>query len=286
MKKGLILEGGAMRGMFTAGIIDVLMENGIRFDGLIGVSAGAVFGCNYKSWQIGRVLRYNTEYCRDPRYCSFRSLIKTGNLFGKDFCYRELPEELDIFDKRAFENNPMEFYVTCTDVITGKPVYKKLDKVDENCYEWMRASASLPLVSTVVEVDGFKLLDGGISDSVPIKYFESIGYDQNIVVLTQPEGYLKSKNKLIPLIKLKLRKYPGMVNAMVHRHQMYNDTLNYIAEKEKKGDIIVIRPEAPLPVGRTEKNPVNLRTAYESGRNAAEKNLIKIMHFLAKKDNI
>lgn len=286
MKTGLILEGGGMRGLFTAGVIDVLMENGVKFDGLIGVSAGAVFGCNYKSGQIGRVLRYNTAYCHDPRYCSLRSLIKTGNLFGKDFCYRELPEELDIFDKEAFEKNPMEFYVTCTDVITGNPVYKKLDRVDENCYEWMRASASLPLVSTIVEIDGRRLLDGGISDSVPLKYFENIGYDRNVVVLTQPKGYLKSKNKLIPLIKLKLHKYPGMIQAMLNRHEMYNGTLDYIAQKEKQGEIIVIRPDTPLPVGRTEKNPDNLRKAYDLGRKVAIKNFKKITDYLAKKDNI
>lgn len=284
MKTGLILEGGGMRGLFTAGVIDVLMENGVIFDGMIGVSAGAVFGCNYKSGQIGRVLRYNIKYCRDPRYCSFRSLIKTGNLFGKDFCYRKLPEELDVFDKETFEKNPMEFYVTCTDVVTGRPVYKKLDKVNENCYEWMRASASLPLVSTVVELDELKLLDGGISDSVPLKYFESIGYDRNIVVLTQPEGYYKSKNKLMPLIKFKLHKYPGMVKAMLNRHKMYNDTLRYIAQQEKQGELIVIRPDGPLPAGRTEKNPDNLRMAYKLGREIAQKNLIKITNFLAKKD--
>ena len=138
IKTGLILEGGGMRGLFTAGVIDVLMEKGVTFDGMIGVSAGAVFGCNYKSGQIGRVLRYNTTYCRDPRYCSFRSLIKTGNLFGKDFCYRELPENLDIFDKETFEKNPMEFYVTCTNVMTGEPLYKKIDslfskRLSENC---------------------------------------------------------------------------------------------------------------------------------------------------------
>ena len=281
MKTGLILEGGGMRGLFTAGVIDVLMENGVIFDGLIGVSAGAVFGCNYKSRQPGRVLRYNTAYCRDARYCSLRSLIKTGNLFSKDFCYRKLPEELDIFDKHTFEQNPMEFYVTCTDVITGLPVYKRLDKVDENCYEWMRASASLPLVSTVVEVDGLKLLDGGISDSVPIKYFESIGYNRNVVVLTQPKEYLKSKNKLMALIKFKLFKYPGMVNAMLHRHEMYNNTLEYIAQKEEKGEVIVIRPDFPLPVGRTEKNPDNLRKAYELGRIVAEKNLARIITYLS-----
>ncbi len=271
-----------MRGLFTAGVMDVLMENGITFDGLIGVSAGAAFGCNYKSGQIGRVLRYNTKYCKDPRYCSFSSLIKTGHLFGKDFCYRQLPEELDIFDSKAFEENPMEFYVVCTDVMTGKPVYKRVDRVDKNCYEWFCASASMPLVSRITEIDGFMLLDGGISDSVPLKFFESIGYDRNIVVLTQPLGYEKKKNNLLPIIKLIMRKYPKMVDAMAHRHQMYNSTTEYIVQKEKLGEIIVIRPPEALPVGRIEKDPEKLCEAYDLGRAEAEKNIDKIKEFLTK----
>lgn len=280
MKKGLVLEGGAMRGLFSAGITDVLMENGITFDGLIGVSAGAAFGCNYKSGQIGRALRYNLKYCKDPRYCSLRSLLKTGNLFGKEFCYHTLPEKLDIFDKDAFNENAMDFYVTCTDIITGKPVYKKIDKVNNDCYEWIRASASMPLVSTVVELEGLKLLDGGMSDSVPLKYFESIGYDRNIVVLTRHDGYIKKKNLLMPLIKLVLRKYPGLVEAMAHRHEGYNETINYINEKEKKGEIIVLRPDIALSIDRIEKNPKKLREVYSLGRKIATENLEKIKDYL------
>lgn len=271
-----------MRGLFSAGVTDVLMENGIVFDGLIGVSAGAAFGCNYKSHQPGRVLRYNIRYCRDPRYCSFRSLIKTGDLFGKDFCYRQLPENLDIFDKETFRQNTMEFHVVCTDVITGRPVYKKIDTVDEKCYEWMCASASMPFVSRVTEIDGLSLLDGGISDSVPLKYFESIGFDRNIVVLTQPLGYVKKKNFMLPLMNLALKKYPGAVKAIKTRHDMYNDTIKYISEKEKSGEIIVIRPPHALPVGRVEKDPEKLRLAYKIGRNEVEKKLDEIKEFLAK----
>ncbi len=282
MKTGLVLEGGAMRGLFSAGVTDVLMENHIEFDGLVGVSAGAAFGCNYKSMQPGRVLRYNTKYCKDPRYCSFRSLIKTGDLFGRDFCYRRLPEELDIFDKKAFEENPMEFHVVCTDVMTGLPVYKKLDKVNETCYAWLCASASMPLVSKATVIDGLTMLDGGISDSVPLKYFENIGFDRNIVILTQPLEYKKKKNFLLPLMKLSMRKYPGMVKAMEHRHRMYNNTLKYIAEKEKNGEVIVIRPPQVLPVKRTEKDPEKLREAYNIGRSEAEKYIDIIKEFLTK----
>ena len=169
MKTGLVMEGGALRGLFTAGVIDVLMENGITFDGAIGVSAGATFGCNIKSGQIGRAIRYNVKLCKDRRYFSFWSLILTGNLFGKNFCYHKIPEKIDPFDNDAFEKNPMEFYLVCTDVETGKPVYKKCDRLDGGNLEWVRASASLPLVSEIVEIDGMKLQDGGISDSIPLK---------------------------------------------------------------------------------------------------------------------
>ncbi|MDD4689261.1 MAG: patatin family protein [Eubacteriales bacterium] len=280
MKKGLILEGGAMRGLFTAGICDVMMKNGIEFDGMIGVSAGAAFGCNYKSGQIGRVLRYNLKYARDRRYCSLHSLVTTGDLYSAAFCYHEIPEKLDIFDVEAFISNPMEYYVVCTDIVTGEPVYRKCDTVDYNNLEWIRASASMPLVSRIVEVDGYELLDGGIADSVPLKYFESIGYDRNVVVLTQPATYIKGENKAMPLVRRRLKKYPGVIKAMENRHIMYNNTIKEICEKEKKGEILVLRPEAPLPVGRVERNPERLQATYDVGRKVGEHNLERIKEYL------
>ena len=282
MKTGLILEGGAMRGMFTAGVIDVMMENGIKFDGAIGVSAGAAFGCNYKSNQPGRVIRYNKKYCRDKRYCSIRSLIKTGDMYGADFCYHEMPEKLDIFDCDTFRQSPMEFYTVCTDIVSGKPVYKRLENADYADMEWLRASASMPLASRIVELDGYCLLDGGISDSIPLKYFESIGYDRNIVVLTQPHGYVKGKNKLMLPLKISLKKYPAVIKALADRHIMYNETIKYIEQKEKSGEILVIRPEKALEIGRTEHNPDKLERVYQTGRLAAEKVLGDIITFLNK----
>ena len=154
MKTGLILEGGAMRGMFTAGVIDVLMENGIKFDGAVGVSAGAAFGVNYKSKQIGRVLRYNTKFVRDKRYCGLGVLLKTGNIYSTQFCYEEVPLKHDIFDFDTYEKNPMEFYVVATDVETGKAVYHKYEGRKDHCFDWIRASASMPMVSQIVEIDG------------------------------------------------------------------------------------------------------------------------------------
>ncbi len=280
MKKGLILEGGAMRGMFTAGVMDVMMENGIEFDGAIGVSAGAAFGCNYKTKQIGRVLRYNTRFCNDKRYSGVRCLLKTGDIYSADFAYGEVPLVYDPFDFDTYMANPMEFYVVCTDIESGEPVYHAYEGWNDHGFDWIRASASMPLVSKAVEIDGMKLLDGGISDSVPIKFFESIGYDRNIVILTQPDGYVKGKNKLMPLIKLKYRKKPQMVAKMADRHNAYNKAIEYIAEKEKRGEVLVIRPEAALSVGRIEKDPEKLKAVYETGRQVAEKRLNEIKDFL------
>ena len=280
MKKGLVLEGGAMRGMFTAGVMDVLMENNIEFDGAIGVSAGAAFGCNYKSKQIGRAVRYNTTYVRDKRYCGMRVLLKTGNIYSTDFCYDEIPNKLDVFDYDTYESNPMEFYVVATDVETGKAVYHKHTGREDSGLDWIRASASMPLVSQMVEIEGKRLLDGGVADSLPLKFFESIGYDRNIVVLTRPKGYKKSKNKAMPLVKLKYRKYPELVKAMANRHIVYNEALEYIEQKEQLGKILVIRPEECLPARRVEKDTEKLRLVYEIGRQTAKKSLPKIKEFL------
>ena len=179
MKTGLVLEGGAMRGMFTAGVLDVLMEHNIQLDGAIGVSAGAVFGCNYKSHQIGRTIRYNTEYCTDRRYASFGNLLRTGNLYSEQFCYHTVPEKLDPFDTEAFRENPMDFFVVCTDVRTGEPIYHKCRTGDAEDIRWMQASASMPLAAKIVKIGHYQLLDGGVADSIPVRFFESIGYKRN-----------------------------------------------------------------------------------------------------------
>lgn len=279
MKKGLVLEGGAMRGLFTAGILDVMMEQNIPVDGIIGVSAGAAFGCNYKSNQPGRVIRYNTQYCNDPRYCSVRSLIKTGDLFGSEFCYHVIPEELDVFDANTYENSPIEFFVVCTDVITGNPVYHLCENNVQEDLEWMRASASMPLASRIVEIGEEKLLDGGVADSIPLAYFESIGYEKNIVILTQPAGYMKKKNKALPLMRKALKDYPQFLETAANRHEVYNESTAYVEQQEKKGAAYVIRPAEPLPIGRVEHDPEKLRKVYEIGRETGEARLQEIKAF-------
>ncbi len=279
MKKGLIMEGGALRGMFTAGVTDVLLENGITFDGAIGVSAGAAFGCNFKSKQSGRAVKYNIENCKNPEYCSFRSLFFTGDMFGARYCYETIPYETHPFDWDTYKSNPLEFYAVATDIESGTPVYHKCDMLDKQEMEWIRASASMPLAARIVEINGQKLLDGGISDSVPIKYFESIGYDRNLLILTQPVDYVKKPSSLMSLIRLKYKKYPKLIEALTVRHIIYNETSDYVKNKENEGTILVIRPKAPLPTGRIEHDAKKIKSTYELGRKAALDSLEKIKKF-------
>jgi predicted patatin/cPLA2 family phospholipase len=278
-KRGLVLEGGAMRGLWTAGVIDVMMEHDIWPDGLIGVSAGAAFGCNYKSRQVGRAIRYNTKYARDSRYSGLKSWLTSGNYYNAEFGYHTMPKELDVFDDDAFNKNPMAFYVVCTDVLTGSPVYQLLSEATEETYDWIRASASMPLASKVVELQGRKLLDGGVADSIPLEYFESIGYRRNVVILTQPAGYQKEHNKLMALMRLSLRHYPKMIEAMDKRHLMYNRQLQYVAQAEQEGRCLVIRPEGKIPIGHISHDASQMRLVYEQGRRVGEKYLDRIKAF-------
>ena len=281
-KRGLVLEGGAMRGLWTAGVTDVMMEHDIWPDGLIGVSAGAAFGCNYKSRQPGRAVRYNTRFARDSRYSGVRSWLTTGNYFNAEFGYRRMPQELDVFDNDAFNTNPMAFYVVCTDVLTGEPVYQLLSEATFDAYDWIRASASMPLASKVVEVQGRQLLDGGVADSIPLQYFESIGYHRNVVVLTQPAGYQKQRLKLMPLMRLSLRRYPKMIEAMERRHVMYNRQLEYVAQAEREGRCLVIRPEGNIPIGHISHDAARMRLVYEQGRQVGEKYLERIKEYYSR----
>lgn len=276
------MEGGALRGLFTAGILDVLMENGVRFDGLVGVSAGAAFGCNYKSGQAGRVIRYNKRFAHEWRYCSWRSWIATGDLFGGEFCYHKMPDELDVFDKETFDSNPMEYYAVCTDVETGEAVYKRLMKCSPETYEYIRASASMPMVSNIVEVGGRKLLDGGVTDSIPLRFFQQQGYERNLVILTQPAEYQKQHNRLMPILRLWLHRYPKMIEALDKRHEMYNRQLEYVREEERKGNTYVIRPPEKLVIGHISHDENEMQGVYQMGRRVGEGRLKDIVEFLEK----
>ena len=282
MKTGLVLEGGALRGLYTMGIVDVLIEKHIFFDGMIGVSAGAAFGCNYKSRQSGRVLRYNQRFAHDWRFCSVRSWLCTGDLFGADFGYHQVPEELDPFDFKAFNAHPTAFWLVATDVETGKAVYKQITKrmhMDEVC-EWIRASSSMPLVSQYVEIYGQKLLDGGLADSIPLKFFNEQGYERNIVILTQPRSYTKQPNRLMPLMRMIYHRQPRFVETIARRHDMYNEQLRYVAEQEKMGKAFVIAPEAKLPIQHITHDPKRMQRTYDMGRQQALALLSQIKAFL------
>ena len=282
MKTGLVLEGGALRGLFTAGIMDVLMEHGVTFDGVVGVSAGACFGCNYKSEQPGRVLRYNLRYAHDPRYCSLWSLMTTGGIFGPRFAYYTLPQRLDPFDIEAFDRNPMEFHLVATDVRTGNAVYKRFDRFHEEMYDWILASSSMPIVSKVVPIGDRLLIDGGIADSIPLQYFQQQGFRRNVVILTQPADYQKQPLSYRWFIRRNLRRYPNLIAAWERRHEMYNAELKYIARQQAEGNTFVLCPDRVLPIGHISHNRRLMRETYALGRTLAESQLSRLLQFLQK----
>lgn len=282
MKTGLVLEGGAMRGLFTAGVIDVLMENNIKFNGAIGVSAGAAFGCNYKSGQIGRVIRYSKRFANNKKYASLWSLLTTGDYFGAEYAYHFIPNKLDIVDFETFRNNPMEFWAVATNVGSGKAVYRQLNTLDYEELEFVRASASMPLVSNIVKLNGQRLLDGGVADSIPLAFFQKQGYQRNVVVLTQPKGYRKQPNKLMPLMHLQLHRHPKMLKALAERHIMYNKEVDLVLQEERKGNVFLLQPQIKLTIGHTSHNPKKMQETYEHGRKVATEELEKLKQFLAK----
>lgn len=282
MKTGLVLEGGAMRGLFTAGVIDVLMENNIKFNGAIGVSAGAAFGCNYKSGQIGRVIRYSKRFANSWKYASLWSLLTTGDYFGAEYAYHFIPNKLDIVDFETFRNNPMEFWAVATNVGSGKAVYRQLNTLDYEELEFVRASASMPLVSNIVKLNGQRLLDGGVADSIPLAFFQKQEYQRNVVVLTQPKGYRKQPNKLMPLMHLQLHRHPKMLKALAERHIMYNKEVDLVLQEERKGNVFVLQPQIKLTIGHTSHNPKKMQETYEHGRKVATEELEKLKQFLAK----
>ena len=266
--KGLVLEGGGFRGMYTCGVIDVFMENGICFDEAVGVSAGAAFGCNIKSKQIGRALRYNKRFCQDSRYSGLKSFIKTGDLYNKEFAYGIVPTILDPFDTKTFRENPLKFTVVCTDIHTGNPVYHEIQNGDATDIEWIRASASIPIVSKPVKLDGYELLDGGVSDSIPVNWMLERS-DKTVIVLTRDKSYHKEPMKYIHLLKKAFKEYPNLQKALENRYIVYNKTLDEIEQLEREGKVFVIRPSKPIACAMIEKDPNHLQEIYDIGRRDA-----------------
>lgn len=277
---GLVLEGGGFRGLYTAGVLDVLMEHGVDFTHAVGVSAGAAFGCNIKSRQIGRAIRYNKRFCADPRYAGIGNLIRTGDLFSHDFAYGEVPWVHDPFDAEAFRANPLRFTVVCTDINAGAPVYHDLERGDKEDIEWIRASASIPALARPVHLDGLELLDGGVADSIPFKWMLAQGYERTVAILTQPAGYRKTPNKLMPALRLVLRGYPALLELLRNRHERYNRELDELEALEREGRLLAIRPSESVKAPTLCKDPDELERIYQIGRADAEENLERLRSYL------
>ena len=281
MKTALILEGGAMRAIYVAGVFDTLLENCIETDLCIGVSAGALFGINYKSRQPGRVLRYNLKYSQDGRFVGWRSLLKTGELMDKQFYFDDLPYHLDPMDLETYKNNTMQFKAVVTNLVTGNAEYPDIyDLADYKCMEYLRASGSLPFLSRNVVIDGIPYLDGGVADSVPVEYCLNEGYDKLIVVLTRPYGYRKSGT--IKAAKLFYRKYPEFCKTLKHRNQIYSEQYELAEKLEKQGKIFVIRPSETIKAKATEKNPDVLKKLYALGIKDCKGKLQNLFEYLEK----
>ena len=281
MKVGLVLEGGGMRALFTAGVLDALLDiKELDIDGIVGVSAGALFGVNYVSGQKERAIRYNIKYARDKRYMGFYSWITTGNAVNEEFAFYEIPFKLDVFDQEKFKQSKIDFYVVMTNVESGKPEYVLIKDVFKQM-KYLRATSALPFASKIIEINGKKYLDGGISDSIPIDYCEDLGYDKIILVLTRPKNTHK-EDKLNFLYKLVYRKYPNLVERLINMGKDYEVVLKKIEDLENKNKIFVIRPPKVLKIGRLEKNEDKIQNVYDIGLNTGIKEKENLLKYLNK----
>lgn len=264
MKTGLVLEGGAMRGLYTAGVLDVLMKNGVRFDGIMGVSAGALFGVNFLSGQAGRVIRYNKRYNRDMRYMGLLPLLKTGNIVDTHYAYERVPHELDPFDDEAFQRSGVPFYAVVTNLRTGQAEYKRIHSVFAQM-DVLRASGSMPFVSRPVRLGQEEYLDGAVADSIPYEKMLSMGYDRLLVVLTKPAGYRKKPIPSKMAAAFYGKKWPRFALAVRRRHEMYNAQIDALEALEQQGRVQVLRPSQEVKIRRTEKDPARMEEMYRLG---------------------
>ncbi len=280
MKTGFVLEGGAMRGMYTAGVLDRLWENGVWADGIVGVSAGALFGVNYLSGQAGRVIRYNKRFNADPDYLGLRPLLREGNLISTQYAYHDVPRKLDVFDDDAFRASGVPFYAVVTDLASGLPEYIRIESVFDQM-DVLRASGSLPFCSQPVSIGGRQYLDGGVSDSIPFEWMRRQGYDKLVVVLTRDESYRKKPMPrwLSPLV---YRGHPAFRAQLASRHCAYNAAIDRLKEWEQSGRAFVLRPSRPIRIGRLEKDPDKLQSVYDLGLEDAKHQLARLKAYLNK----
>lgn len=276
---GLILEGGGMRGSYTAGVLDFFLNKNIHFQYIIGVSAGACNAMSYISKQKGRNIKVSMDYIGDKRYIGLRNYIKEGSIFGMNFIFNEIPKKYIPFDFDTFDNSTCKFLIGTTDCKTGEAIYFNKNDITENM-EVIKASSSLPLISPILKYKNYELLDGGISDSIPILKAMEDGIEKNIIILTRNKDYRKSPNKLYRIIKLKYKKYPNLVKSIKNRYKKYNETLALIEKLEKEGKVFVLRPSKPIRVSRLETHSENLLELFNNGYEDAENNYEKMMKFL------
>lgn len=285
MSLGLVLEGGGMRGIYTSGVLDEMLLNGIKVDGLIGVSAGIIHGISYVSEQFARNIRYFVKYRSDKRFMSFSNIFKTGDICDEQFCYHDIPDQLYPFDYDTFRKNANEsikVYSVASNLETGKADYLRIYDVKENV-DAIRASASLPLVSRIVEYNGIKYLDGGSTDSIPLKGMQELGFENNIVVFTRPEGYQKKPDRSMFLMNRKYKYYPKYLEACRDRHIMYNKELEYIDGCEKEGTAFVIRPSRTIKISRSEKDIEVIKKMYKLGRFDAKNCMEELKQYIEEK---
>ncbi len=279
MKTGLVLEGGGMRCLYTSGILDTFLQNNIEFDGVIGVSGGALFGIDFVAKQKGRSITYTRKYAGDSRYMGIKSLITTGNIVNRDFAYYQVPRKLDIFNDETFQESPTQFYATVTNVSTGKAEYMKIDSVFKQT-EVLRATSAMPLLSKMILLDnGQYYLDGAISDSIPLEAMKQLGYDRIVVILTRTHDYVKKPYSKF-LMHVAYSKYPNLLETLMHRHEIYNEQLANIREQERNGEIVVLRPSANIKMRKTERNPNVMQSMYDLGKHDANLQLSEVKQFL------
>lgn len=280
-KIGLILEGGGMRGIYTAGVLDFFIDKNIEVDLVVGVSAGGCHAASYLSKQYKRAYHTNIDYLDNKEYISFRNLIKTGSIFGMDLMFNKIPNELYLYDHDAFSKSKSKFTVVTTNCETGKAEYITLTDMKKDIM-YLQASCSIPMFANIVEIDGYKLVDGGVADSIPIEYAIKEGCNKNIVILTRDKTYRKNKVKFSSLIRRKYKKYPNLVKSIENRHLNYNKSLDLVKELEDKGDALVIRPKSPVKVSQIEKDVDKLTKLYNEGYNDAKESYEKIIEFIKK----
>lgn len=276
---GLVLEGGGMKGIYTAGVLDFFLDKGLEFSSVYGVSAGACHMGSYLSKQRGRALDISIDYLDSKKYCSVESLLTTGDLFNVKMAYHLIPEYLNPYDYAAFDKYEGRAYAVVTNIVTGRPEYLRIRDMKKDI-DAIRASASLPLVSRNVKIDGKLYLDGGISDAIPIRKSILDGNKKNVVILTKEEGFVRKPSSHLELMKLRYLKYPKVYELMAERHTVYNETMAFLEQQQENGQAFVIRPKVKSNVGRIEKDAEKLKALYEEGYRDAQECFELLLNYL------